>query len=534
MHLNAGNLKAGKHPGNPNIGKHQEMLQGVSKNSGKNEKILRKKVFSHSLLIYNLLNFKSLFPEILNPCLKFLSRSEIKQFEKIHGNYEKSRKMLYFLHDKGAKELRRFVASLLSEPEHLGHKELSEVILKDLPSHERRLILRIVKKATADFNPTDDVVLNWSQCCDNSSPDDNEFSSISSSSSGRSTPETDCFHDYHSTVKETGFVNVSTNEQKCVKNKMAKPLKPPPLITLQGFLKGKSYDKIDRTLWTFFSNGQYDNLSILTTRLQQCHNIDLQIVGKWFQSLIIMHLDGDYNRCLSEILSPALEVCRSNPTVSNPTILEGRILQRMAQVYLVLGQKELALTFFKRACDSLQFVSRGYDRVNMLCRRAKILSATSPEKRQEIEDIYNEALQNVSDTDSFALASKPSLILSKAAFHLHISFGLKADPLSNVEPEVDDCDIRKAKDTLFALPEEMVLLDMRKCERQLLLAELLRLSGDIHKAIASFKIVIKESESKKLHNLAAISKQRINLLQQELDKITLADELLKDLPECVF
>ena len=514
--------------------KHQEMSQGVSKDSAKNKKILRKKLFCHSRLIYNLLNFKSLFPEILNPSLKFLSRSEIKQIEKIHGNYEKSRKILYFLNNKGAKELRRFVASLVSEPEHLGHKELSEVILNDLPSHERRRILRIVKKATADFNPTDDVVLNWSQH-DNSSPDDDELSSVSSSSSGRSTPETDCFHDCHASVKETGFVNVSTKEQKCVENKMAKPLKPPPLITLQGYLKGKSYDKIDRKLWTFFSNGQYDNLSILTTRLQQCHNnIDLQIVGKWFQSLIIMHRDGDYHKCLSEVLSPALEVCRSNPTVSNPTILEGRILQRMAQVYLVSGQKEVALSFFERACDSLQFVSRGYDRVNMLCRRAKILSATSPEKRQEIEDIYNEALQNVSDTDSFALASKPSLILSKAAFHLHISFGFKANPLSNVEPEVDDCDIKKAKDTLFALPEEMVLLDMRKCERQLLLAELLRLSGDIHKAIASFKTVIKESESKKLHNLAAISKQRIHLAQLELDKITLADELLKDLPECVF
>lgn len=508
-----------------------------SKESAKNKKKLRKKVFRHSRLIYNLLNFKSLLPEILNPYLKFLSRSEIKQIEKIYSNNEKSSKVLYFLHEKGDKELRRFVASLVSEPEHLGHKELSQVILNDLPSHERKLILRIVKKATADFNPTvnptDDVVPNWSQC-DNSSLEDDDLSSISSSSSGCSTPEPDCCRDYHLPVKETGFVNVSTEEQKCVENKMAKPLKPPPLITLQGFLKGKPYDRIDRTLWTYFSNGQYDNLSTLTTRLQRCHNIDLQIVGKWFQSLIIMHRDGDYDRCLSEILSPALEVCRSNPDVKNSTILEGRILQRMAQVCLVSGQKELALSFFERACDTLLFVSRGYDRVNMLCRRAKILSATSPEKRQEIEDIYNEALQNVSDTDSFALASKPSLILSKTAFHLHISFGLKIDPLSNVEPEVDDSDIRKAKDTLFALPEEMVLLDMRKCERQLLLAELLRLSGDIHKAIASFKIVIKESESKKLHNLAAISKQQIHLAQLELEKITLADELLKDLPDCVF
>jgi tetratricopeptide (TPR) repeat protein len=223
-------------------------------------------------------------------------------------------------------------------------------------------------------------------------------------------------------------------------------------------------------------------------------------------------------------------MCTSDDKVVNATILKGRILQRMAQIYLVSGNKKEAVSCFEHASECLQFVGRGYDRGNMLCRRAKILSATSPEKREEIEATYIEALQNVSDSDSFVLASKPSLILSKAAFHLHISFGVKINPDSILEPEIHTNDMEKAQIALSALSEDMILLDMRKCEHKLIQAELLRLSEKYSEAIDLFSAVIEDSSSKNLINLTSIATQRRSLSCIELDKIKLTDELLKDLP----
>jgi hypothetical protein len=90
--------------------------------------------------------------------------------------------------------------------------------------------------------------------------------------------------------------------------------------------------------------------------------------------------------------------------------------------------------------------------------------------------------------------------------------------------------MEKAQIALSALSEDMILLDMRKCEHKLIQAELLRLSEKYSEAIDLFSAVIEDSSSKNLINLTSIATQRRSLSCIELDKIKLTDELLKDLP----
>ena len=195
-----------------------------------------------------------------------------------------------------------------------------------------------------------------------------------------------------------------------------------------------------------------------------------------------------------------------------------------------MGNKTEAQLHFREAQEQLQFVSKCYESVNMHCRRAKLLSATEPDKRNEIEDAYTQALAGFSDDDSFALASKPSLILSKASFHLHISFGSKPKQDQLDSSHIQHHDIQKAKTTLNELPDKMLHLDMRKCEKNLLSAELLRLDGEEEPALESFKKVVEESKKCKLENLVAIAENRICLIKFELEKSDDVDKMLEDLP----
>ena len=101
------------------------------------------------------------------------------------------------------------------------------------------------------------------------------------------------------------------------------------------------------------------------------------------------------------------------------------------------------------AKEELQFVGRGYDKTNMFCREAKVLSATELHRRNEIEKVYELALSTLEKDDPYFLASFPSVTLSKAAFHLHVAFGSKQnEKVLNYLHVVRSDDITKARETV--------------------------------------------------------------------------------------
>lgn len=416
------------------------------------ELLLVRRVLGQAEPICASLNFSSLLPFLVVPMLRFLSAKEVQILYRHDSSRDKANQLIMFLDSKSPAHVRRFLACLLAEHDHLGHQDVASRLMEKIPFEEAQKIRRIVR--------------NYDR-------------------SVRDTPSHQA-----STIK----LMPGPVPRQCVSQ-----------IELVGLLAGKTFQKLDRALWRFFSTGQYGSLKVLTTRIHKTAYEDYKIVALWFDALIAMHHDHDYDKCLTKCLMPALKACKNS---RNQTILEGRVLQRMAQVYLTMGHKDLASMHFERAEGCLQLVGRGYDKVNMLCRRAKLLAATEPEKRDQIESLYAAALQNVTSEDSFALASQPSLVLSKAAFHLRMPFGSKPTSSDSPPPDVSSSDISKAKATLQALPQDSVILETRKCEHKLLSAEILRLDGEEEPALELFDDVVQDSERAKLDNLVAIASHR--------------------------
>lgn len=207
----------------------------------------------------------------------------------------------------------------------------------------------------------------------------------------------------------------------------------------------------------------------------------------------------------------------------NEIILKGRIRQRMAQISLMQNEKIYATKLFEKAKEDLQFVGRGYDKTNMFCREAKVLSATyanvtEPQKRKDIEKVYEQALCTLEKDDPYFLASFPSVTLSKAAFHLHFAFGSKA--LEDSEPPaVSNEDIRKARETLKDfIEEEHILIDMRRNEYDFLQAELCRLEGNVQEAhIRLTKIT--SMPKKTVKNVSSLAKHRLNYVTRSLSAV---------------
>jgi len=284
------------------------------------------------------------------------------------------------------------------------------------------------------------------------------------------------------------------------------PERPMALITLQGSLVEETFSNLNYELWLSFSKGNYDNLQSLIVHMKNnCGDFDAdcKVVALWFESLILMHRQKDYDGAL-EKLDDAFEL---TGTCVNEGILTGRILQRKAQVYLMMGKKRNGLKLFKMAKEYLQFVGRGYDKTNMYCREAKMLSATEPHKRDDIDNIYQDALCTLEKNDPYFLASYPSVTLSKAAFHLHLAFGSK--PAAKEElPELAASDIQKAKETLSGfIEEEHILIDMRRHEYDLIQAELCRVEGKGKEARGRFTRL--KRTAGKVGNIAAIAEHRL-------------------------
>ena len=91
-------------------------------------------------------------------------------------------------------------------------------------------------------------------------------------------------------------------------------------------------------------------------------------------------------------------------------------------------------------------------------------------------------------------------------------------------------DIHKAEATLSSLPDEMLHLEMRKSEKKMILAELLRLKGQEHLALPVYVELITEATEKNFLNLKSIAENRVHIINAEKAKQEEVEELLKDLP----
>ena len=337
-------------------------------------------------------------------------------------------------------------------------------------------------------------------------------------------------------LAEEIIVNIPEKERKRINEiirnvkRVERPLQPQ--LELQGCLRGRKYDEVDHRLWDNLQKGEYDLFYQLTTRMRKSAVAEYQTLGLWFESVAYTHSHKDHEKCISDLLKPALELCKdSNMLSTNQTILEGRLHLRLSQILLVLGKNEEAVHHFDVAETRLQYVSKGYDKVQLLLRKAKVLSTTSPHDHHDklkIENIYASALDCISDDSPFAFACRPSLYLSKAAFHLGIAFGSK--PSSTAAPPniISNDNIRKARDALNAVShKEIQPIVIRHCEQCLVEAELLRLEGDVGNALKIFQEVKQKGIDKGLNNLVSIAEHRIIYLEQEKFKECEINEILR-------
>ena len=349
-------------------------------------------------------------------------------------------------------------------------------------------------------------------------------------------------HSGHQELAQQLMGGLSQNERERIKNIVRKATlntakacqveKPLPHIELQGYLKGSKFDKLNHRLWLYLQKGQYESFYTLTTRMR-CQTpivVEYQIVGLWFESVAYIHKDKDHERCISSLLKPALELCK-DPQVTNKTILEGRLYQRLSQISLIIGRNQEAIDYFHMAESRLQFVSRGYDRVQLLLRNAKILSATSPCDRERTEMLYASALDCISDDDPYAFSCCPSIHLSLAAHHLGIAFGSKPSPTDEPPTNVSPDNIRKVNEILTALSRKNFKpISIRQCEQDLVKAELLRHEGNVCGALEAFEDVKQKSTQNSLDNLVSMAEHRIKFLKQEKFKTDVIDKLLEDCP----
>ena len=300
----------------------------------------------------------------------------------------------------------------------------------------------------------------------------------------------------------------------------------PPLLELQGDLVTEEFKRVEGMLWDHFSKGEYFKLREITNQLILGPSLEWKIVGLWFNAYncVFIHECKQHTYCVSNIfkLEPALKLCQ-HPEVLNRNILEARISLRLAKVYFNTGHPNKACTYAERARDLL-YLTRGYDSANLALREAQVMSATEPERRDEIEDLYLFALQNMDEPNY--ISSKPAIHLSLAAFYLSFSFGCSPGKLESVStPSVDS--IAKARLQIEALDKlGLYLPSMRLCEKQIIVAELKRLDGNITDALKLFEEAKTNSDAVKLVNLVSIVEHRCETIKKEQEKRSFLNRIL--------
>ncbi len=404
----------------------------------------------HSASIVKYLNVQEILPYSLTPGLDFLKSKEEKKILQVCDREGPrmlaTRVLAYLTHRKDPErkenDFRKFVACINLAVDHKGHRDLTKMISR-----------KVIDKLGED---------EWKK-----------------------------------------IQNLEKESETPVPSPYSSPCRSPDLIVLQGTIAEEWFVKLERDLWISFSRGHYEDLNVLIDSISTEYpdfDDDCHVVVLWFRSLIKMHRDKDYCKAIS-ILDDAMEIAHD---CVNSTILVGRIRQRKAQVYLMDKKKKMGVKEFERAKYELQFVGRGYDKTNLFCREAKVLSATQPNCRERIEEVYDKALSTLSRADPYFLASYPSITLSKAAFHLHFSFGSKPEKSELFFSSATD--IQKAKDTLRDFVEsEHIFIEMRRMEYDLILAELLRLEGKKEDACKKYLELAHSSSG----NISSIAKHRI-------------------------
>lgn len=290
--------------------------------------------------------------------------------------------------------------------------------------------------------------------------------------------------------------------------------KPVAYTMLEGYLKSKKFLKFEEKLWFEYHAGQFQRIKELVDHElalpENEDNTDLKIYGRLFKSTACVQQSGSFASFGEAIheLSFALELCDIS---QNRVVLEGRVRQRFAQVYLYRKLKKSANEYLERAEQSIVLVGERYDRSKFYLRRAKILSVNDPESREEVEKLYGLAMSTLDPTDPSYLVCHPSVCLSKVAFHLNIAFGSDPDtPLSDVSEE----DLIRAKQALITLREEDVVdMPKRKCEYKLIIGEIYRLEQDLHLAVKVFQETIAECAAVDYTTVLNHAKHRLELIE---------------------
>jgi hypothetical protein len=94
-------------------------------------KSVKKLVLSRAREIYRYVKVEELIPELVNPELSFVTQKELEKLHKINGDSRKARELLVILNKKGSIATCKFMACLLLEPEHSGHQELAQELMKN-------------------------------------------------------------------------------------------------------------------------------------------------------------------------------------------------------------------------------------------------------------------------------------------------------------------------------------------------------------------------------------------------------------------
>lgn len=298
----------------------------------------------------------------------------------------------------------------------------------------------------------------------------------------------------------------------------------PDFVEPQGDLTDDKFLKIQSKMWDLFGTGEYGKLAEITGQLCSSSNPSQEwaIVALWFESknCVFIHGCKDHQKCIPELLMPALEKCK-HPAVTNQGILEGRLYLRMSQVYLTRGEKAIATKYSERAKELL-VLTRGYDKATLFLDEAKVLSALTDSPGKEVETMYQFALDNF---DEHHASCRPKAHLSLAAFYLHISFGSKPVPESPT-PLVSVEEIKNATAQLEAV-REVFLPSMRLCEQSLLQAEILRLGGRLDQAEEAFQETMEMCRDVKLPNLLSVAEHRCGIIKLQRKKSNFLDNLME-------
>ena len=505
--------------------------------------------------------FGALFPWLIVPMFRYLTHEQLQELKMLPTERRRAEQLLIDLKLEGedcdsSPKFCKFVASLCVEGEHMGHQDIARELKAALPPPERSKIQDMADKG---YTPSRRVNYGMTikEFVQSLSPEICKYLKMKGALSPLlCTPELSFLTPHQlqelyrvpseKAVAEELLLLLDTAEElsfckfvgcllmepehrghreivKCLIEIMQslQNIEMPQLlvcIELKGDIVGKEFVEIDRSLWEMFAKKKYAAViqQAQSIRLDSTAgaSIDRKIVASSFEAVTLVHqgtAKGNFQKAITHLLLPALKLCEKS---ENSLILQGRICLRMAQIYLQMKQPDVAEVYFGIAKGSLFLSGRGYDKFKMFCREAKLLTVSEPEERKKIDRLFDAALDNISGNEPYASTCTESVLLSKAALYLNISFGTAESNFSYRQPSPDD--ITKARRILsfFDKKRELTQLNnMRECEYLLLTAELLRLEGDRDRAFTIFDGLSRGITEHLNRNVVEIAKHRCSILK---------------------